>query len=80
MLERLFQILAESPRLEGVEDAPQVYWRLFQILSTLGDERAVEILAQGRALLEQQTAQISDSLLRESFLQNVASHQLLTEK
>jgi predicted ATPase/DNA-binding SARP family transcriptional activator/Tfp pilus assembly protein PilF len=77
MLERLFPILTESPRLEGVEDAPQVYWRLSQILSSLQDERAAGILSQGRALLDEQAGQISDPLMRESFLQNVASHRLL---
>jgi len=80
MLERLFEILAESPRLEGVEDAPQVYWRLFQVLSTLQDERAAETLSSGRALLEQQAIQISDPHMRESFLQNAASRCLLMGK
>jgi predicted ATPase/DNA-binding SARP family transcriptional activator len=80
MRDQLFEILAESPRLEGVEDAPQVYWRLFQVLSSLQDERASEIISSGRALLERQAAQISDPLLRESFLQNVASRRLLVAK
>lgn len=80
MLAQLFEILTESPQLEGAEDAPLVYWRLFQVLSSLQDERAAEILARGRALLERQAGQISDPHMRESFLQNAASRYLLTGK
>ena len=78
LLAPFFEVIKDSPNLEGVEDASRVYWRVYQTLSKAGDERADKILATGRTLLAEQAGQISDPLLRRSFLENIDSHHLLT--
>ena len=73
----LFEVLEQFPGLDGVEDAPYVYWRFYQILAANADSRAESILVAGRDLLLSLANQINDPLLRDSFLTNINSHRVL---
>lgn len=69
----------ESASLEGVLDPFEIYLTLYETLRANGDERAAPLLASAHEQLQERAGQISDEVLRRSFLERVASHRQLVE-
>jgi predicted ATPase len=70
------QILShlESGSLEGLSDPFSVYLTCHRVLAAKQDPRAQELLSRSFALLQDQAARIRDDAVRDSFLNNVATH------
>jgi tetratricopeptide (TPR) repeat protein len=66
--------------LQGARDPTQIYLTAYQVLKTLEDPRADDLLRQGYAHLQACAACISDGALRRRFLEDIAPHRLLVEE
>ncbi len=74
VLEAIFDDLQINPTLVGAIEPVRILLTCYHSLTRLGDERARQILDTAYGLLQAQAAQITDSQLRTSFLQNVPTH------
>ncbi len=63
--------------LSGVDEPFWLYLSCYQVLNALGDFRAREILTRAYHLLQEHASNITDDVLRRSFLENVAVHREL---
>ena len=60
--------------LDGTIEPFRVYWTCYRMLRDHRDARAEELLTRAYTLLQEQADSITDSALRQSFLDNVAPH------
>lgn len=74
----LLPILAAHPQVE-VDEPFLIYLTCYRVLAANADPRALTMLQQGYVLLQHYANQITDEMLRSSFLQQVAVHQALQE-
>ncbi|HSH03503.1 MAG TPA: tetratricopeptide repeat protein [Anaerolineae bacterium] len=58
----------------GVEYPVMVYWRMYEILRGMGDERAEDVLVEGYEHLQKEVENIEDEEIRRKFLENVAAN------
>ena len=81
MRERVERTLAILPTLilshESIGNIMDVYWRCYVVLDHLGDERAAGVLQTAVSQLQAQADQITDSTVRQQFLDNIQSHRNL---
>jgi ATP/maltotriose-dependent transcriptional regulator MalT len=72
--------LATALEAEGIAWAdalPQLFLSCYQILSAIGDARAVQVLEVACARLHRQASQISDAICRQAFWEDVPTHRAL---
>jgi len=76
------QILDQIKRssLDGVIEPFWIHWTCYRLLRARRDPRAATLLIQTHALLQQQAARVDDTVLRQSFLENVAVHRQIVEE
>lgn len=70
----------ESHTPAGADDPIRVYLICHEVLSRVGDDRAEQVLADGRTFLQNRAARIHDPALRRTFLENVPSHKTLLSR
>lgn len=75
-IEEIIHFLQDNTLQEAI-DPLQVYLIAYQVLSALGDSRAIQILEEGGRLLDERAARIQDPAMRHSFLHNIPSHREL---
>jgi tetratricopeptide (TPR) repeat protein len=64
----------DSSTLDGAIEPFRVYLTCYHILHAHQDPRTQDVLAQAYQLLQERTNNITDAVLRESFLENVVTH------
>ena len=64
----------ETDTLDGALDPFTIYLSCYRVLSTIHDVRALALIEDAHAHLQEQAVQITDGRLRQSFLENVASN------
>jgi hypothetical protein len=72
--------LATALEAEGIawaEALPQLFLSCYQILSALGDARAVQVLEVACVRLHRQASQISDATCRQAFWEDIPTHRAL---
>ena len=84
-IEELLPYLAEGTvqsrhTLQGAHDPSQIYLTAYHVLQALQDPRADDLLKQGHAHLQACAGRISDSTLRQHFLENIEEHRTLIEE
>lgn len=72
-VERILDVLSDGG-LTGFEEPIKVYLACYQVLASVRDGRAAELLQEGHQLLQVRTAKIPDERLRRLFLENVPAH------
>jgi class 3 adenylate cyclase/tetratricopeptide (TPR) repeat protein len=76
-LQPVFDVVAAGGGLKGVQQPRLIEWTCHQALSRAGDPSAVDWLARAHTSLMAQADAISDSALREGFLQNIPHHRAI---
>jgi hypothetical protein len=66
-----------SPGLEGLEEPLRVYLTVYDCLLALGDPAAPALLRQGRELLCQRAAHLTDPTLYQAFCEEIPAHRRL---
>lgn len=61
-------------QVAGIIEPFRVYWTCYQVLQAAQDPRAREVLATAHHLLQERAANIEDSRLRRSYLENIPTH------
>jgi hypothetical protein len=76
LVEPMLTVLAEQPQA-GWNTPFYVYLTCYRVLEENGDPRAATVLQDGQRLLREYADRIADDALRQSFLNNVATHREL---
>ncbi len=77
-VEAILSVLAVDQHV-GLDTPFYVYMQTYKVLEGLGDPRAVTLLVEARALLEEYASCITDETLRRSFLENISAHHFLAQ-
>jgi len=72
-VEALLDVLADNP-CAGLDEPFDIYLTCYRILEAHHDPRATPVLQTAHRLLHEYADQITDGALRQSFLENVATH------
>ena len=75
-IETILSIIAEHDTV-GLDEPFLIYLTCYQVLSANGDGRTARILRAGVKELQRYVKNISDDVLRRSFLECIASHREL---
>jgi hypothetical protein len=67
----------EAEVIAWADALPQLFLSCYQILSAIGDARAVQVLEVACARLHRQASQISDAICRQAFWEDVPTHRAL---
>ncbi|MEN8171798.1 MAG: BTAD domain-containing putative transcriptional regulator [Chloroflexota bacterium] len=73
-VEEILAYLEKSPRLEGIIFPTEIYLTCYQVLKAAGDPRAPKLLTQGKKILYEMAANITDEGSREIFMKNISSN------
>lgn len=76
--ERILAYLTAHPERAGDAPALAAQWVVYSVLQALGDSRAQTVLADAQNALRARADKLADPALKQSFLENVRAHRLIS--
>ncbi|MFN8445315.1 MAG: tetratricopeptide repeat protein [Caldilineaceae bacterium] len=78
--EEILRYLQEYPEAEGTDEPLRIYLTLYQALRANYDSRADSLLATAQQILQTRVNRLSDPDVRQSFLTQIKTHQIIGMK